>query len=249
MPERINIPEHELRDIVGILTYEEIGNIYGCSKATVSTRVSEYGLNDELPIRSLIHTGKKSWHRGLSKDDDPRMANLAKAISKALTGKKKSKEHLENWRKARMNHPVSEETREKMSRAHKGIPSMKKGKTYLEMYGEEKANEITKKWFETCQASPNNAEKQLQDILNNLYPDNWMFVGDGKFLIGGLCPDFKHYKDKLLIELFGDYWHSKTDIEIRGRHFKVFGYKTIFIWEHELSDEYLINSRIQEVIK
>ena len=57
---------------------------------------------------------------------------------------------------------------------------------------------------------------------------------------------------KKLIELFGDYWHSKerTGIEPkeherkRIEHFKQFGFDTLIIWEHELKDLNKVKNRI-----
>ena len=41
---------------------------------------------------------------------------------------------------------------------------------------------------------------------NNLEYD---FVGDGKIMIGTKNPDFINIKIKKIIEVFGDYWHTK----------------------------------------
>src|SRR4030066_2549233 len=38
--------------------------------------------------------------------------------------------------------------------------------------------------------SPNKSELKLFSIINNIYPNEWKFVGDGSFIIDGKCPDY-----------------------------------------------------------
>lgn len=83
--------------------------------------------------------------------------------------------------------------------------------------------------------SPNKLETKLLIILNKLYPNEWKFVGNGKVIIAGKCPDFINVNgQKKIIELFGDYWHKNKDPENRKKTFKPFGYDTLVIWEKEL---------------
>jgi very-short-patch-repair endonuclease len=92
---------------------------------------------------------------------------------------------------------------------------------------------------------PNKPETVLLGMLNNSFPGEWEFVGDGKLVIVGKNPDFAHKTDKRLIELFGDYWHSEQVTGIpedqheqeRTQLFENEGYQTLIIWEHELKDE------------
>jgi len=78
-------------------------------------------------------------------------------ISKSHLGKKQSKEWVNKRVKSRegykhseetkqkMKRSLTEETKKKISKANKGKISHKRGKTNIELYGEEKANEIKKK--------------------------------------------------------------------------------------------------------
>lgn len=98
--------------------------------------------------------------------------------------------------------------------------------------------------IETLGASPNKTEILLQSILDEHFPNQWEFVGDGQLIIAGKCPDFVHRECKLLIELFGDYWHSeevtgvpkKQHEQERIQLFESEGYQTLVIWEHEMSN-------------
>ena len=97
--------------------------------------------------------------------------------------------------------------------------------------------EYAKKQMNACNVIQNKAEKRLEKILNRLFPGEWKFVGDGKLIIDGKCPDFANINgQKKLIELYGDYWHRNDNPQDRIDIFKPFGYKTLVIWESELKD-------------
>lgn len=86
------------------------------------------------------------------------------------------------------------------------------------------------------QVSQNKAEILLQSILDEHFPNQWKFVGGGQLVVSGKCPDFVHTERKLLIELFGDYWHDESEVEPRIQLFEAEGYQTLVIWEHQLED-------------
>lgn len=74
-----------------------------------------------------------------------------------------------------------------------------------------------------------------EPYLDQLFPGDWKFVGDGQLIIAGKCPDFVNVNgQKKIIELFGDYWHKGQNPKARIAVFKPFGYKTLVVWEHEL---------------
>jgi len=106
--------------------------------------------------------------------------------------------------------------------------------------------------FDGRNVTPNQAELKLQELLTSLNLP-YKFVGDGKLIMGGKCPDFVNINgQKKLIELFGDYWHSE---EITGHsiekeeqerigHFFQLGFNTLIIWESELSCIESLSQRI-----
>jgi len=66
------------------------------------------------------------------------------------------------------------------------------------------------------------------------FPNEWKYAGDGSLIIRGKCPDFVNVNGrKLIIEVFGDYWHSeervgknsKEHMQDRINIFSVVGYK------------------------
>ncbi len=119
---------------------------------------------------------------------------------------------------------------------------------------ERKRQEMIKKWsdpeykervirntFIGMQIKPNIPEQIMKDILDKYFPNEWVYNGDGKVIIGGKCPDFIHNNGQhLIIEVFGDYFHDPTRNKMLKSHqtekgtYKVFanaGYRTLIIWE------------------
>jgi G:T-mismatch repair DNA endonuclease (very short patch repair protein) len=96
---------------------------------------------------------------------------------------------------------------------------------------------------------PNKSEDILIKIFEKLELD-FKYVGDFSVMIDGKNPDFINEDKKLIIELFGDYWHgekhrreiyndfsSNEEHEIqRINHFKKDGWKCLVIWEEELKN-------------
>jgi G:T-mismatch repair DNA endonuclease (very short patch repair protein) len=88
-------------------------------------------------------------------------------------------------------------------------------------------------------------EKIFKSIcINNNLP--FHFVGDGTLWLGNANPDFIHNTKKIVVEVFGDYFHSPllnrklrdtSTMEGRQKQLKKEGYKCIFIWESDLKRE------------
>lgn len=75
-------------------------------------------------------------------------------------------------------------------------------------------------------------ERDLERILEENFPSEWMYVGDGKITIEGYRPDFINVNGKkLIIEAYGYYWHTPSEEEQRKELFAKYGYKTLIIWE------------------
>lgn len=104
---------------------------------------------------------------------------------------------------------------------------------------------------------PNGAEKRLRKILTRYFPGVFKLNVRRGLVIGNRVPDFVGKNgQKILIELFGNYWHgclltgrSKQQEENkRKRHFRKFGYVTVIIWELELQRPELIVKKISKII-
>jgi len=182
-------------------------------------------------------TGK---HHSLDTCDKIRESNLGKVLSEST---------VEKIRLAVTGRPVSDVTREKIRQAHLG--------THLSLATIEKLRKIrrgthhtlaTRKKIEALWQSPEYVQKQMRarnvapnkaemvflDILDEIDPGNWIYVGDGQLIVAGKCPDFVHRTKKLIIELFGDYWHTPEETKPRTALFEKHGYQVLIVWEHEL---------------
>jgi len=93
--------------------------------------------------------------------------------------------------------------------------------------------------------SANRLERQLNKLLNKLLPKTYKFVGNGKLIVGGFCPDFVNKDNNKIIEMYGCYWHKCSkcgfgngrSVDVgRLKEYSKLGYKTLIIWEHELKD-------------
>lgn len=82
---------------------------------------------------------------------------------------------------------------------------------------------------------PNSLEWKLWKILGPTFT----YTGDGSFKIDNLRPDFISKNRKLVIEVYGNYWHRNETLEktMRRMHrFNRCGWRCIIIWEHEIND-------------
>ncbi|MFA5463572.1 MAG: hypothetical protein WC265_05795 [Dysgonamonadaceae bacterium] len=90
-----------------------------------------------------------------------------------------------------------------------------------------------------------NPERKLKKILIDMFENTYKYTGDGTLWIGGMNPDFAATNgEHKLIEMFGNYWHSKKRTGLSKREhrkqrqekFAKEGYICCVIWEKELND-------------
>ena len=159
------------------------------------------------------HLGQPAWNKGESRITNSRVAKYAKK----LTGKIRSEEHCRNLSKTKKEQFKDQEFCKRM------------------------VQNITR---HASAVRPNKPEQKILDLLNRKYPNEWKYVGNCGLVLGGLIPDFVNIDGKkLLIEVFGDYWHRNDNEQKRIDHFKQFGFSTLIIWEHD------INKHIKDVEK
>lgn len=142
--------------------------------------------------------------------------------SEACTGQRNhcyGAKHSENW---------SKETKVRMS------------EVMTELY---KNPEFHKKMFKSRAVKPTKPEKAFREIADtNSLP--FRYTGDGKEAIGGKCPDFVHLSKKIVVEIFGQAYHSplfaffnvnyKRTHKGTTEHYKKHGYKCIIFWDRDL---------------
>jgi len=96
---------------------------------------------------------------------------------------------------------------------------------------------------------PNVPEKQLNKLLQKILPNEYRYVGNGEILFSDFNPDFINCNgQKKIIELYGDYWHNLPSYKERDKRrliaYNRYGYKTLIIWQHELSSLNKIEKKV-----
>lgn len=113
-----------------------------------------------------------------------------------------------------------------------------------------------KRILEILMEKPSKPEQELIEIIeDNSLP--FSYVGDGKELVGRLCPDFIHKNgEKKIIEVFGRVFHDprfsfRDEIpwhqQYWGRmaYYSQLGYNCLIIWDDELEDKQKVVERIK----
>ena len=161
---------------------------------------------------------------------------------------------LVSWNKDKKTGKLTTDHKKKISKGvKKHLPStaFKRGDKHTKIWKENMRQILLEKWqnpefveerLKTFKFRPNKPEKLLMELIkkNNL-PFN--YTGDGEIWFRGKTmsfnPDFLSKNPKHIIEVFGDYWHNRKDMEKRDKErletYAKYGYKTLVIWEHELT--------------
>mgnify|MGYP001584862925 CR=1 FL=1 len=190
--------------------------------------------------------------KGISRTEEEKK-HIAEGTKKAMTVevRKNISERMKGKR-----HPHTEETKKKLSGNRLGNKNPFFGKTHDEetrrkMRKNNKSKELwqnvdfVRKVMKAWKIKPNKPELQLQSVLNELYPNEFKYVGDGEVIIAGKCPDFINVNGKKqIIELYGDYWHRGQNPQDRIKVFEPYGYKTLIIWEKELKDRNKVKHKL-----
>lgn len=186
------------------------------------------------------------------------------AVSRAQKGKRDGPLPEIQRRKigeANKGRVVTGETRLKLSLTHKGKrlspkSEFKLNHTTPKAWREAWAISMRKVWqnpdfvrkqMKARGVKPNKVERVLELILNEAYPGQWKYTGDGQFIIAGKCPDFVNVNGKKqIIEVYGDFWHRGQDPAERIDLFKQFGYSTLVVWEKEFTDMPSLKIRLDD---
>lgn len=88
----------------------------------------------------------------------------------------------------------------------------------------------------------NRSEAKLEKILIEC-GYRYIYTGSSRgieYSIGPFYPDFVHCREKRIIELFSNFWHTDEAAKERDSRklkcFKLYGYKVLIIWDYELKD-------------
>jgi hypothetical protein len=155
---------------------------------------------------------------------------------------------LRKWEEGKANMPpeVEEERRKKISAASK------------EHWSDPEYKDSTiKHLFQSLALSPTKPEKCLDELLQEYFPDQWIYNGDDScnFRIGGKVPDFLNLEGfPVVIELFS-YHHCPGLFKLvnydripKGRIevMRKYGYRCLIIWQCELEKPLAVVQKIKE---
>jgi len=93
-------------------TCADISKRLNRNKSAICWWMTKFKLQKRFNIKAGAKKGHIPWNTGLTKKDK-RVKQMAKNISIAHTGRKKSKQHIKNWIRNRIGHPVSAETKKR----------------------------------------------------------------------------------------------------------------------------------------
>ncbi len=200
--------------------------------------------------------GRKSWNKGKHLTE---LDRLHKSL--AQKGRVHSEESKRNMSESRKGTPFAEEHKENLKLAHKGFTGrhhseegkekIRHGVTIAQKklwQDPEYKNRQTKAILAGQHLRPTRPEAILQELLESVLPSYYAYTGDGvirKLYFNGITPDFTSCDgEKKVIEVFGDYWHSRLvtgrepqeDVQKRIDKYAVFGYDCLVIWESEINE-------------
>jgi len=97
--------------------------------------------------------------------------------------------------------------------------------------------------------SPNKLEIEMTEFLEDNFPNEWKFTGNGDVWLGRKNPDFININGKKkIIELDGEFWHKDEKKKLdRIEYFKDYGYETLIITDKEfINNKKECQERIKE---
>jgi len=206
----------------------------------------------QVAINNLrVLFGKPAWNKGLTKENHPGIARGAEAVRVFNLGKHHSEETKAKMRISSpfKGVPCSEEKKQNLREKNKGQVPWNKGLSKQTSPGVleqsiKLANiwdnvSVKNSWLRKLRRAanqrPNKLEIELGKILENAFPGEWLYTGNGLITIGGMIPDFTNINgQKIVIEAFGNYWHKDEDPQSKIDKYSKFGYGCVVVWENEV---------------
>ena len=203
--------------------------------------------------RSKISEGLLNWYRNNEVSDETRQrlsnsiqafwdsdeSSLARQkVSEASTGRIISEETRLRMSIVQIGHIVTEDTKRKISIGNKAYYSSTEGLLCL-------ARLLSERTSTKPDLAPylSKGEKYLHILLEEVFPGQYEYTGNGSFHIGTKIPDFKHVTKMKVVEFYGSsseqyHGHILGEEEERSKEFAKYGYEVLFIrsWEIDLKE-------------
>jgi len=141
--------------------------------------------------RTHFKKGQEAWNKGKKMSEESK-----RKLSKSLTGRKLSKEHIKNMGDANRGKKRSEEAKRNISA---GLTGRKLSKSHIEKMRKNRVNQI-------FPSKDTKIEIALQNELNRRNITYKKHIP-----VYNICqPDMVFPEEKIAIFVDGEYWHSKT---------------------------------------
>ncbi len=211
------------------------------------------------PMYGKCHSeeAKERMRKPHKKFSEEGKVNVSKAQRKRVAGNSyvngfQGKHHNEEWKEENRRRMMGNQhslgqihTKERRRRMIRGLKKLWQDPAYVEKH--------LRILFASMHLRPTKPERRLRNRLSHLFPGEYKYVGDGNTFIGRKCPDFININgQKEVIEMFGDYWHSKKvtgrtkrqEENQRIKCFAKYGFKTLIVWESELKNISKLKSKL-----
>jgi len=228
----------------------EVGDDLFCKKGVFKAQLNKHTIKTKKKESKIF---KKRWKDGAYKNrivTPETRKNMAKIMVKNYkTALKNGTYNKKRWTKKRRKErselskrlweEKGEQTAKKISKSLKGFKWTKKRNLHIKWLW--KQEWYIKKQMIARNIVPNKSETKLAKIILSF---GYKFVGDGTVLILKKSPDFINKKEKKIIELFGEPFHTKEEAKSRIALFKKQGFKTLIIWSMELQNKKKLQKKL-----
>ena len=177
------------------------------------------------------------------------LKKISDSCNEAVTDEKRRRlsEALEGNQNA-LGHTLSEENRQliakaaseanlgrEMSEEAKNLIAEKARERWSDPVFKQKALEL---WAASMHMRPTQPELYVQATLDEPFPGEWEYTGDGRVWLDGRNPDFMNVNGKKqVIEVFGMFWHEESEEAERIAHYKKLGFDCLVVWEYDTLNE------------
>jgi LmbE family N-acetylglucosaminyl deacetylase len=179
-----------------------------------------------------------TWNKGKTKETDDRIKRNGESISRSATGNPKfSRKGKENAMFGKGD--LLKGKKNGMFGKGNLLRGDKNG-----MFGKKHSKEALRKILEGLKKASKQSPNNLEQMMIRHFERGWLkelgieFVGNRKFWVGDKNPDFIVKGTRKLIEIYGNYWHTKEEEKERVKYFEDRGYQCLVLWENEIYDSW-----------
>ncbi len=208
--------------------------------------VNGHAVRTEIVKKKLSEKcGRIPWNKGLTKDTNETILKISESnklnnhASDPEIRNKISNSVKELHKKGREENtgPYSTKWKQKLSKASKQLGA--EGKLWAQTpKGKEKLSVLNSERNLSGKMAVTKFPTKPELIVEEWFKESIHYVGNGKFWIRGSNrnknPDFKVNGQRKVIEIDGDYWHTKEQQEELKEFYSNLNWGVLFIWVSEI---------------